>query len=346
MSFSSLDSQNMHAAIAGFPEQLRNGVKIGRSINLKGKYSNINNIVIAGMGGSAIGGDVVRILVSKSLKIPLFVARNYYLPEWVGKNSLVICSSYSGNTEETLSAYNHAIEKGAVICGITTGGKLGDLLSENAQDKVLIPGGLQPRAALAYSVVPMLFLLSRAGFIDMELSSLLEGVADLIERESVVYRRMDKSNPIYTMAEKIAGSLPVIYGENESTSIVASRWKGQFCENSKMLAYHNELPEMNHNEIVGWENNPEILGKIRVIWLRDRDDHPRVARRQVITREVLEELPEGQESVEVSGNNTFERLFHLIHFGDWLSFWCAIVHGTDPSPVKKIDFLKAELGGK
>jgi len=343
MTFLTIDPQNMHSAIKNFSEQLVVGMDVGKSIKLNNNYDNIQNIVVAGMGGSAIGGDVVRVLVSNNLKVPFFVSRNYKLPGWVGKNTLVICSSYSGNTEETLTAYDNALAAGATICGITTGGKLEELLVKNSQDIVRVSGGLQPRAALAYSVIPMLYLLSAAGKIDINLSKIIPGTVELIRNACQLYQKKDKSNPAYALAEKVAYTLPVIYGENEATAIIASRWKGQFCENAKMLAYHNELPELNHNEVVGWENNTEIQKHISILWLLDADDQPRVSMRQDITSKILENLPAYQEKIKVAGENRFERYFHLIHFGDWVSYWCAIIHSTDPSPVKKIDFLKSEL---
>lgn len=343
MNFSKIDPQNMHGAISDFPKQLIEGMEIGKRISLENNYSGIINIVVAGMGGSAIGGDVARVLLGESLQVPFLVSRNYRLPGWVSSNTLVICSSYSGNTEETLAAYESAMQKGALVCGITTGGKLGDLLKKNNQDIVMIPGGLQPRAALAYSVIPMLFLLQKTGLINIELQQPVSGAAAILEQKTKLYKTEDPENPTYKLAKQISSTLPVIYGENEATAIIASRWKGQFCENAKMLAYHNELPELNHNEIVGWENNTGVLKKITLIWLIDRGDHPRVTMRQNITEKVLSGLPESQKKIDLGGMNIFERYLHLIHFGDWVSFWCAIFHETDPSPVAKINYLKSEL---
>ena len=140
--------------------------------------------------------------------------------------------------------------------------------------------------------------------------------------------------------------IPVIYGESEGTAILALRWKGQLSENSKMLAYHNELPEMNHNEIVGWENNSDLIHQISVIWLKDEKDHPRTNIRQESTRELIGDFASKHEDVSVEGNTLVERYLHLIQYGDWVSYWCAILHQTDPTPVKKIDRLKGILSEK
>ena len=153
----------------------------------------------------------------------------------------------------------------------------------------------------------------------------------------------DTTNPIYKMAKDIYGTIPIIYGITDTTDVVALRWKGQLCENSKMLAYHNEIPEMNHNEIVGWGNNPDLLSELSVIWLRDENDNERVRARQEITKSLLDDIDIVQHEVNAEGANNLERLLDLINFGDWLSYWCAILHNTDPSPVGKINKLKKAL---
>ena len=145
------------------------------------------------------------------------------------------------------------------------------------------------------------------------------------------------------MAKDIYGMIPIIYGVTDTTGVVALRWKGQLCENSKMLAYYNEIPEMNHNEIVGWGNNPDLLSELSVIWLRDEDDNERVQARQDVTKTLLNNIDIMQHEVSGEGTTKIERLLDLINYGDWLSYWCAILHDTDPSPVEKIDKLKKAL---
>ena len=340
---SQIDPQDMFGAIYHFADQIRKAIVIGEQINLQNNYSVCENIVVAGMGGSAIGGDVVKTIVHQELKIPFFVNRNYTLPNWVNEKTLVICSSYSGNTEESLSAYEDALKKGAMVCGISTGGQLSEKIKSERFDLITIPGGLQPRAALAYSFVPMLYLLRKIGLISNSLIDNLSSSITSLENKRDVSSVGNISNPIFKMAKDIYGMIPIIYGITDTTGVVALRWKGQLCENSKMLAYHNEIPEMNHNEIVGWGNNPDLLSELSVIWLKDKNDNERVRARQEITKTLLNDINIMQHEVGAEGENNVERLLDLINYGDWLSYWCAILHDTDPSPVEKIDKLKKAL---
>lgn len=340
---SQIDPQDMFGAIYRFADQIQEAIGIGEQINLQNDYSACENIIVAGMGGSAIGGDVVKTIVNQELKIPFYVIRNYTLPNWVNEKTLVICSSYSGNTEESLSAYEDALKKGAMICGISTGGQLSEKIKSKGFDLITIPGGLQPRAALAYSFVPMLYLLKKIGLISNSLINDLSNSIISLENKRDVSSVGDASNPIFKMAKDIYGMIPIIYGITDTTGVVALRWKGQLCENSKMLAYHNEIPEMNHNEIVGWGNNPDLLSELSVIWLRDKNDNERVRVRQDITKTLLNDINIMQHEVSAEGENNVERLLDLINYGDWLSYWCAILHNTDPSPVEKINKLKKAL---
>ncbi len=345
-SFLTIDPDKMYKSIYEFPDHMTAAIKIGESISLNKQYSDIKNVVVAGMGGSAIGGDVVRILVKNEIEIPMLVSRNYTLPHWVNNHTLVICSSYSGNTEETLAAFEDARNKGAQIVGISTGGILTERMHDLELEVVAIPSGLQPRAALAISFVPMMYLLKAIGIIGDKTVNQLMNAAALIKENRNQYSEESNGNPTYALAQRIYKTIPVIYGETESTAIVAVRWKGQLSENAKMLAYYNELPEMNHNEIVGWENNQELIHQLSVIWLKDQNDHPRTNIRQETTQKIIGDLSEHQEVVVVEGNATVERYLHMIHFGDWVSYWCAILHETDPTPVKKIDQLKKILSKK
>jgi glucose/mannose-6-phosphate isomerase len=333
----------MYKAIYDFPDQIREAIKIGESIALKNNYNNINNIVVAGMGGSAIGGDVTRLILQNQLNVPMYISRNYTLPNWVDNSTLVICSSYSGNTEESLASFKEAQIKKAKIIAISTGGILTKQVNELGLDIVTIPKGLQPRAALALSFVPMIYLFKSLKLIKTKTIVDLIGAINLIETKREIYNKKINENPAYSLSKNIYKSLPVIYGENESTAIIAVRWKGQLSENAKMLAYHNELPEMNHNEIVGWENNSDLINKISIIWLKDKSDHPRTTIRQTSTKEIIDNLAARHEIISVEGSTKVERYLNMIHLGDWVSFWCAILHGTDPTPVTKIDKLKEIL---
>ena len=338
-----IDPENMHKLIFDFPDHIVQALKIGKKITNHNHYEDIQNIVIAGMGGSAIGGDLVKLLTKNELKIPFVISRNYKLPNWVNQNTLVICSSYSGNTEETLSCFDDSLNKGAKIIGISTGGKLTELLIKNKFDLITIPSGLQPRAALAFSFVPMLCLLNKLGFISSNFIQELNSSIDLLNTLRDKYCGQNDQNPSYTIAQRIYKTIPIIYGENECTGIIALRWKGQLSENAKMLVFCNDLPEMNHNEIVGWENNKTIIKKFSVIWLKDPEDHPRVIARQTSTKDMIGKIASNHENISLKGDTQFIRLLHLVHYGDWVSYWCAILHQTDPTSVTKIDQLKRIL---
>ncbi len=342
----SIDKQNMGKAIYDFPDHLADALEIGREFSPKITFKEIRNIVVAGMGGSAIGGDVCRVFLSNELTVPFVVIRNYTLPNWVDEHTLVICSSYSGNTEESLSAYEDAKERGAMICGISTGGTLTKKLHENGLDVISIPTGLQPRAALAYSFVPMLFHFINQGLIRESVLNDIYTTVDLLRNKRDSYNAENDFNPTYQLAKNIYKTIPIIYGTSDSTAVAALRLKGQFCENADMLAYHNELPEMNHNEIVGWENNKDAFNHLSVLWLKDENDHHRIQLRQKITQKIIEVKNTNQHTIQVEGSNTNSRFLHMIHFGDWVSYWCAIFHETDPSPVKPIMFLKDELSAR
>ncbi len=345
-SYQHIDTDNMHQSIYEFSDHLVKALEIGKAIALKNQYSDIHNVVVAGMGGSAIGGDVAKLLCKNELKVPMVVSRNYTLPGWVNENTLVICSSYSGNTEETLAAFEHARDKDAQIVGISTGGTLSEKMAEFELDLVTIPGGLQPRAALAFSLVPMLFLMKQTGLIGSETMDQLPGAASFIASIRDGYGKQSEDNPTYSLAQRIYKTIPVIYGETDAAGTLAVRFKGQLNENAKMLAYCNELPEMNHNEIVGFKNNQDILNHISIIWLKDEKDHPRTAVRQESSQEIIYDLCANHEVVSAVGDSVATRFLHLIHYGDWVSYWCAILHQTDPTPVKKIDRLKAILSEK
>ena len=341
-----IDTQNMFGSIWDFPDTIMEAMKIGSSLVLQNDFSQVDKVVVAGMGGSAIGGDVTAALIQEELTVPFIISRGYQLPNWVDDHTLVICSSYSGDTEETLSALNDAQIRNALICSITTGGALVEKCLSSGFDVIKIPGGLQPRAALAFSFVPMLYLLEKIGRISLKSISWLKKTADLLKGVREQYSVDKESNPAWTLAQKIKYRLPIIYTDADKLNAVAVRLKGQFCENGKMLAYNNYLPEMNHNEIVGWENNNDLFGQYFVLWLQDKDDHHRVKIRQKATQRILKQSGVEQQVIKMGEKSFPERFLHMIHYGDWLSYWCALAHGSDPGPVEKIAQIKKELASE
>ena len=338
-----IDKDDMYQSIWDFPENIIDAIELSENIILKNEYLDVNNIIIAGMGGSAIGGDVVYSLIKNEIKIPFVVNRGYDLPAWANSSTLIICSSYSGNTEETISILEEAKSLNAKVIGITTGGVLESLCKNYSFDFVNIPSGLQPRAALAFSFIPLLYILKKTSLINVEVSSWLKSSVDLIKSKRGEFSSDKEDNPVYQLANKLYNKLPIIYADSGSLETVAVRLKGQICENSKILAYHSIYPEMNHNEIVGWENNEEFFSNYYVLWLMDEEMNSRNKSRKNIISEILSDLNVSQQEIKVDGNSFKERFLLLIHYGDWLSYWCAILHNTDPSPVKNIQILKDKL---
>ena len=338
-----IDKDDMYQSIWDFPENIIDAIELSENITLKNEYRDVNNIIIAGMGGSAIGGDVVYSLIKNEIKIPFVVNRGYDLPAWANSSTLIICSSYSGNTEETISILEEAKSLDAKVIGITTGGLLESLCKNYSFDFVNIPSGLQPRAALAFSFIPLLYILKKTSLINVVVKDWLESSVDLIKSKREEYSLDKENNPVYQLANKLYNKLPIIYADSASLETVAVRLKGQICENSKILAYHSIYPEMNHNEIVGWENNEEFFSNYYVLWLMDEEMNSRNKSRKNIISEILSDLNVSQQEIKVDGNSFKERFLLLIHYGDWLSYWCAILHNTDPSPVKNIQTLKDKL---
>ena len=341
--YKNIDKENMYKAIWEFPDNLKDSLELGNQISINQNYKDIKSVLIAGMGGSAIGGNVVSILEEKNINVPLFVCRGYDLPNWVNENTLVICSSYSGNTEETLAALDNALNNNAQVCGFTTGGELAIKLNSLNKDVVIIPSGLQPRAALAFSFVPMIKILEKIGIINTEIDSWLPITINSLIKNRKLYSADSIENPTFRLAEKIYDKIPIIYSNLTTLGIAAMRLKGQICENGKMLCYYNDLPELNHNEVVGWENNEKIFKYLAVLWLNDINDNSRIKHRQDITKRLLNKVGIEQFEIEMKENLFQDRFLNMIHYGDWLSFWCAIKHSTDPSPVENISILKKEL---
>jgi len=251
----SIDPGGMYQRIYQFPSQLEDGLSLTKQTPLPqlGK-DKIKNIVMAGLGGSAIGGDLVRSYLAERLNIPFFICRNYNLPHFVDSSSLVFVSSYSGNTEETLSAFQDAIKRKAKLICLSTNGKVEQISSEKRIPCVHLPKGFQPRAALGYSFVPILVMLERLGFVQGEEAN-IERTKEFLEENRNRYRVElgTEENEAKKLATKFHGKLPIIYASCDHFDAISYRWKGQFCENAKMLAFNNVFPEFNHNELVGWK---------------------------------------------------------------------------------------------
>ncbi|HHW09481.1 MAG TPA: bifunctional phosphoglucose/phosphomannose isomerase [Firmicutes bacterium] len=342
------DPSGMLSLVEGLPAQCREAERIARSHPLP-DWPRPEHVVVLGMGGSAIGGDLIRALAESEAGVPVLVNRDYSLPRFVGPGSLVIASSYSGNTEETLSAYRQARERGAKIVAICTGGELARLAAADGFPMIRIPGGLMPRAAIGYSFVPLLVLFERLGFLPgqrealAEMYQVLEEQAGQFGRSSPVSANPVSANPVKELAWKLVGCIPLVIGSQGWKGTVAYRWKCQINENAKAPAFWNVFPEMNHNETVGFEAPEELVRRIHVILLRDEEDPPQIARRVDVTKELLSGRVAGITEFYTRGKSAVAKLFSLVYPGDFTSVYLACLHGVDPTPIKAIDRLKAEL---
>jgi glucose/mannose-6-phosphate isomerase len=335
----------MYDLIHEFPSQLQHALKIAQELPLPSlKSVGIKNIIVTGMGGSAIGGDLVRSYLAFEFRLPFFILRNYSLPHFVDENSLVFVSSYSGNTEETLSAYQEAKKIGAKIISISSDGELLKLSEKYNFPFLKIPPGYPPRAALGYSFVPILVFLERSGFISGKINHLKKTIEFLnSKRKNYALEQSSEKNKAKKIAEELFEKLPIVYSGADHFDAVAYRWKGQICENSKMLCFNNVFPEFNHNELVGWEILSGMENKIVVIILKDQKDHPQVKKRMEIVKGIIQKKGVKLIELESEGENLLSRIFSLIQLGDFVSFYLAILNKVDPTPVKLIDYLKSEL---
>jgi glucose/mannose-6-phosphate isomerase len=340
-----IDVGNMYSHIRQFPEQVEAAIKIGQEADL-GQLDrfDVDQIVVAGLGGSAIGGDLARSYLAEWLEVPMLVVRDYVLPNFVGERTLVIVSSYSGNTEETLSAYSQAQAVKANILVFTSGGELARRAAADGFPVVAIPGGLMPRAALGYSFFPLLMALARLGFCPDQASAIEETRKLLGERIKLFSSSVPQAeNPAKQAAVSWQKHLPVIYAGNVRFDAVALRIKCQIAENAKQLAFANVFPEFNHNELVGYGKLEHLAKLLTVCIVRDAGDHRRTGFRMAIVRKMIADFGIPVAEVETVGQSPLARMFSVIQWGDFASYYLAILNGVDPTPIAAIDHLKAEL---
>lgn len=325
------------------PEQFARSLEM--TFDFAGQYRKpFQNMVISGLGGSAIGGDIVRTLAASRAELPIVVNRNYDLPAFVNQNTLFAAVSYSGNTEETLSAYQQAREKGASIICLTSGGKLAQWAANDGYSVIKVPGDLVPRAATGYLFAPLALFLEEIGILNNLRPQIEETIAVLRQQRQQLDPQVSQpNNPARQLAEHLRGAIPIIWGSTGLTEAVALRWKAQINENAKSPAYYNLFPELNHNEIVGFEVPKELLSHLAVVILRDQGDSPQIQKRMAITRQIIEK--QVQEVLEVSsqGQSFLARFYSLVYLGDYTSVYLAHEYGINPTPVQVIDYLKSEL---
>ncbi len=324
----------MKELVASFTAQLRQAVEIGEQAVFAKPAKEIRNVLITGLGGSGIGGSIIAQLTDQEIKVPLVVNKDYFLPAFVDEHSLVIVSSYSGNTEETLAAMNGAKERGAKIVCITSGGKVKELALANGYDHIIIPGGMPPRACLAYSFTQLFYVLHGFGLIGDWFKSDFETSIHLLDHEEEHI-----CAEAYYLAEKLHKKIPVIYSQ-ANYEAVCIRFRQQINENAKMLCWHHALPEMNHNELVGWT---QPNAKLAVVFFRNENDYERTRARMELTKSIVSKYTPYLFEVYSKGDSQLQRSLYLIHFGDWVSWYLSEIRNIDATEVKVIDYLKGEL---
>jgi len=341
--YSKLDESDMRGQLYGLPEQCNNAWQKAINFKLPAYFNEVDKVVVLGMGGSAIGGDLARSLTFYIPKPIVFVNREYDLPAFVDDNTLVIASSYSGNTEETLSAFSQSLNTGCKKLAITTGGKLKEIAETAGIPVFIIDHVSAPRVALGYSFMPLVAFLRNLGFLAgilTDVPAMVESLKNLLEqfKETVD----SKSNPAKHLALGLHGRIAVIYGAG-ILSEVARRWKTQINENSKAWAFHEVFPELNHNATVGYQFPGELAQKLFVVFLNCPLLHPRIQIRYQITNELLKQNGISYENVNSQGGDALSQMMSLIYLGDWVSYYLAILYQVDPTPVKTIDYLKKRL---
>lgn len=325
----------MRELIETFTNQLQEAFKIAENAQFKPLHQPVQNVVICGLGGSGIGAKIVSNWIQDEIKVPVTLVNEYTLPDFVGPNTLVIGSSYSGNTEETTMALDEAKVKGAQIFGVTSGGHLQAFCAQNGYDFVLVPGGNPPRSALAYSLVQLLNYFNKTGLISNRSLREIEKSIGLINQESANIHSIAKE-----LAEFLFGKVGVLYGETKYEGVIV-RARQQFNENSKYLAWDQVIPEMNHNELVGWGGGDE---RFAPVFFNASDIHPRNKRRFEITKEAVRKKAGKIFNLEAKGDSLVERSLYFIHLVDWASYYLCEMNQADIMDIEIIDYLKSELG--
>lgn len=318
-----------------FPAQLTEAIQIGEAAHINKSATPIRNVFVSGLGGSGIGGNFVQELVRSEIKVPFTVSKSYDIPAFINKFTLVILSSYSGNTEETLSAFDLALKTGAKIVCITSGGKMLARAKELKLDYVQLPDNWpSPRACLGFSLVQQLYVLHKLKLISSRIIRQLPGATALIAKNQESFKKEGLK-----LAQQLNGKLPVIYTTDKMES-VAVRFRQQLNENSKSLGWSQVIPEMNHNELVGWTGD---YNQTAVVFLRTKDDYSRNAVRIDIIKKIMGEHTKTIVELMAKGKNDVEQRMYLVHLCDFASVYLSALRNHDSMEIKVIDFLKGEL---
>ena len=324
----------MNDYINDFSNHLREAIEIANNTTLTPYTKEIRNILICGLGGSGIGGTIVSDIISSKVNIPIAATKDYSIPNFVNEHTLVIANSYSGNTEETLYALEKCQARGAEIAVITSGGKLKTIAEENKYNKIIIPGNQPPRAMFGYAFTELFFMLNHYGIIDDSFKADFNRAITLIDTE-----KADIQKQAMDLAKKMYKQTPVIYVAKGFEG-VAVRFRQQLNENSKMLGWHNVVPEMNHNELLGWRTNVDELA---VVYFRNKCDYDRNQIRMDINKKVISKFTSNITEIWSKGDSLIENSLYHISLGDWVSWYLSEMNNVDAIEIDVIDFLKGEL---
>lgn len=324
----------MNDYINDFTNHLIEAIEIANNTSLTSCTKEIRNVLICGLGGSGIGGTIVSDIISPKLNIPITATKDYSIPNFVNEHTLVIANSYSGNTEETLYALEKCQAKGAEIAVITSGGKLKVIAEENQYNKIIIPGNQPPRAMFGYAFTELFFMLNHYEVIDDSFMSDFTKAIELLDTEKI-----DIQEQAMSLAKKMYKQTPVIYVANGFEG-VAVRFRQQINENSKMLCWHHVVPEMNHNELLGWRTN---VNDLAVVYFRNKSDYDRNQIRIDINKQVIAKFTENITEIWSKGDSLIENSLYHINLGDWVSWYLSEMNNVDAIEIDVIDFLKGEL---
>ncbi|MFM8569571.1 MAG: bifunctional phosphoglucose/phosphomannose isomerase [Candidatus Kapaibacterium sp.] len=346
----SADKANMYDVLLTFPEQVRHAVSIGEEVPFFTDTPSSNEVHVLGLGGSAIGGDLARSYCAATPgagSLSITVSRTYDIPGTVHAASSVIASSYSGDTEETLSAFAQARKKTKNLLCITTGGQLAAQAARHSVPVIRIPAGFQPRCALGFSFFPLLMTVMKHPAVSKQArrrtDAAISEVVSTLDRLSGMYAQPGPKNPALRLAKRLHGTVPVIYSASERLDAVNVRWRGQIQENAKNLAFGHVLPEMNQNVINGWAFPANARKDFSIVLLRDPADHARVALRFDAVKRILRKSAKEIHEVVGVGDSLLARMFSTIYLGDWVSYSLAMMNDVDPTPVPVIMTLKSAL---
>lgn len=338
-----LDPQGMLGSIADLPRQCEDAWKWALGVEVPEEYRQAQQIVILGMGGSAIGADLLRGLIVRECRIPVIVHRDYGLPAFVNRHTLVVACSHSGDTEETLSGLKVAQQRQAHMLAVATGGELARRARKQGLPLFQYHYPSQPRAALGYSLTTLLGIVQTLGLVSDKSQDVAEAVAVMRQLQSEISESVPSpANAAKSLALKLHGKLPVVYGA-EHLSEVARRWKGQFNENSKSWSTFDVLPELDHNSVAGYALPAALTTLAHVVMLTSESNHPRVRLRFEITRELLQKHGFACDTVEARGQSTLAQVLSAVHYGDYVSYYLAMLYGVDPWAIAGIQFVKNRL---